>query len=155
MFGTETITIGSIGFAQYGTPDYFEKRKVENSVLRDLLQTPTFENIFPDLCRIKIVTERYEDGSYDEVGITYNSRQLEKLEETDEDRYNEFWEWVNFLESYDFETEELIEKCEKLYAKNYKLQVVKGSGKNGVPTMYVDGVDALDSIDYEMLSELL
>lgn len=93
MFGnTETITIGSIGFAQLGMPDYYEKRQVEKKVLIELLNTPTFENLYPELCRIKIVTERYEDSSYDEVGIVYDYRKMSNLEDNDEEKYNEFWE---------------------------------------------------------------
>lgn len=124
MYGIENLNLGSIGFAQFGTDDYYEKRQVEKTVLRELLETPTFENKFPDLCRIKIVTERYEEGSYDEVAIVYNCDKLNKLEDNDEERYNEFWEWANELESFDFESDELMTKCEKLYAETYKLSVV-------------------------------
>ena len=121
---TENLTLGSIGFAQLGTKDYYEKRQIEKKVLAELLGTPTFENKFPDLCRIKIVKEPYEHDSYDEVAIVYNSEKLDKLEESDEERFNEFWEWANELECFDFEAEELMEKCEKLYAQEYKLSVV-------------------------------
>ena len=124
IFGTENLTLGSIGFAQLGTQDYLEKRKVEKSVLLELLETPTFENKFPDLCSIKIVKEPYEYDSYDEVAIVYNCDKLNRLEDSDEDRFNEFWEWANELEGFDFESEELMEKCEKLYAKEYKLSIV-------------------------------
>jgi len=124
MFGsTENLTLGSIGFAQLGRDDYYEKRQIEKKVLAELLGTPTFENKFPDLCRIKIVKEPYEYDSYDEVAIVYNSDKLDRLEDSDEERFNEFWEWANELESFDFEAEDLMEKCEKLYAQEYKLSV--------------------------------
>lgn len=125
MFGsTENLTLGSIGFAQLGRDDYYEKRQIEKKVLAELLGTPTFENKFPDLCRIKIVKEPYEYESYDEVVIVYNSDKLDRLEDSDEERFNEFWEWANELEGFDFESEELMDKCEKLYAQEYKLSVV-------------------------------
>ena len=125
MYNTKVnFNLGSIGFAQLGRPDYHEKRQVERRVLVELLDTPTFENTFPDLCSIRIVREQYEDSSYDEVGIVYDSRKVDNLEETDEDRYNEFWAWVNELEDFDFETEELMDKCAAIYAAEYKLSVV-------------------------------
>ena len=125
MFGsTENLTLGSIGFAQLGTEDYYEKRQVEKKVLSGLLETPTFENKFPDLCRIKILKEAYEYDSYDEVAIVFNCDKVDALEESDEERFNEFWEWANGLECFDFESDELVEKCEKLYAQEYKLTLV-------------------------------
>ncbi len=127
---TENLTIGSIGFAQLGADDYYDKRQIEKQVLKDLLETPTFENKFMDLCKIKIVKEPYEYESYDEIAIVFNCHKMYELEESDEERFNEFWEWVNELEAFDFESEELMEKCERLYAESYILSVVHRQDAN-------------------------
>lgn len=80
----EKLNLGSIGFAQLGSKDYYEKRIIEKRVMRELLNTASFENKFPELCSIQIVREPYEDSSYDEIAIVYNYQKVHNLEDSDE-----------------------------------------------------------------------
>jgi hypothetical protein len=137
----EKLNLGSIGFAQLGSKDYYEKRIVERSVLAKLLWTDKFENKFPDLCIIKIVIEPYEDSSYDEVAVCYDWRKLDSIEVSDPEKVEQFWEWFGVLESYDFESEMLMRECEIMYADQLKLEVVKNEEKSFVPVMKVGEVD--------------
>ena len=113
MYGEryEELTIGSIGFVQYGAEDYFQKRQIERTVIREIVsEDPAFKipEEFQGMCRFKIVKCPYEDGSYDELQLLYDWRMLSHNGEDFEDR---FWQWAGELEDFDFEKEEYIDKC--------------------------------------------
>ena len=115
------LNIGSIGFAQLGSPDYYEKRQIENQVLQEAIQAPEWAvpEEFKDNAYIGIKSFRYDDlGSYDEV-VLYYTRAIEDLEWNglDDDKHERFWEWANTIESIDLETEENLTKCKYLYSK--------------------------------------
>jgi hypothetical protein len=110
----EELTIGSIGFAQYGSPDYFEKREIEKTVLREIVATDEAFKIpeeFEGICRFKLARCEYEDGSYDELQLIYDWRELSHNGEEFESR---FWEWASEIECFDLEKEEYTDKCYSL-----------------------------------------
>lgn len=152
--------IGSIGFAQVGTPEYFEKEQVEVLVLQEIIDTkfkPFIPKRFLGRCHFYIKTFRHDAGSYKEIVLAFDDAFLDKL--TDEfnkrfdmllnlfekqtgvafedaadnnladnkfykaamkitDKVDEFWNFVNECESFDFEAEEYMNKCEALYLKS-------------------------------------
>jgi hypothetical protein len=110
----EELPIGSIGFAQYGTPDYFEKRIIEKTVIRQIVATdPAFKipEEFEGMCRFKLARCPYEDGSYDELQLIYDWR---KFSHNGDEFEGRFWDWAGELENFDFEKEEYFDKCYEL-----------------------------------------
>ena len=144
--------LGSIGFAQYGSNNYYTARQVENHILREFLKGEQF-NIpeeFEGMARIGIKNFPYEDGSYDEVCLIYNDDLLEEWQEEhdamletierdeddDEDdvdsKYNRFWAWFRTLEQIEFETDEMMSDCRKLFAEKNPMEIIhrRESGDN-------------------------
>lgn len=130
---TETISIGSIGFAQLGEKNYPEKRKIERSVLYEVISSEYFDvpELLRSLVRVTVKKFYYEDmGSYDEVVLLYNtSIDLYEDSENEEEQkiFNVFVEFLNKLESFDFESEELLDKCRVMYfQENQELEIIHG-----------------------------
>jgi hypothetical protein len=137
------VNIGAIGFAQLGTEDYHEKRLIEKQVITEYLKNDIFKipEEFNQMSDFSIKRFPYETSSYDELVLNYSSdivnqwsiehdqmyNQTDFEEDQDPDtfetKYTRFWDWVNFLEKIDLDTEELMEKCRLKYAENLKLSV--------------------------------
>ena len=119
------ITLGSIGFAQLGSSEYYAKRTIEKQVLREFIETLVVPEEFSGAC-IGIKKFQYEDSSYDEVVLHYPTWIENKSDDWHEDYDEEFTErWVAFMnemESVDFETPELVAKCTELYARENPFQ---------------------------------
>jgi len=78
----EYITIGSIGFAQICTPDYFAKEQIEVIVLQQIIDielTPIIPKRFKERCDFYIETSYHELGSYEEIVLAYDNRFLDKF----------------------------------------------------------------------------
>jgi hypothetical protein len=112
------ITIGSIGFAQLGEGDYFNKREVEKKVLNEIIEKELnilIPDKFKDICFITIKKFLYENSSYDEVCLVYDNVYLEKLNDKFEEKFleletifsNEFG--YDFLSDFPDELRETIE----------------------------------------------
>jgi hypothetical protein len=80
----EYITIGSIGFAQMCTPDYFAKEQIEVIVLQQIIDIeliPIRPKHFKKMCDFYIETSYHELGSYEEIILSYDNRFLDKFDD--------------------------------------------------------------------------
>lgn len=113
------VNVGAIGFSQLGTPDYFDKRKIEKSVMRKLIdEDPRFkipENLI-GICWFGIKKFPYDDGSYEEIVLYYEDRIIEKSEDDQTDLHYDFYNFSGEAECIDLETEELMLECQKQYS---------------------------------------
>lgn len=144
------INIGAIGFAQFGSDDYYNKRLIEKKVIMDFLETDVFkipENL-KSICFFEIKKFPYEHGSYEEVVLRYDDKTIDKWDDEYQDAYDnlniddaesdeayellktlpnnksdEFWDFANNAERIDFETEELMEKCNALWVKEKSMTI--------------------------------
>lgn len=140
------IVLGSIGFAQFGTDDYHQKRSIENKVLNKIaIDNFSIPERISHMCYISIKSFPYEYGSYDELVLMYNESLLNEWEiafdNWDEDVANEplesqlftiFWTFANQAQEFDFEAEEYLEQCSKLYAKEFPMKVVHKNKSNNI-----------------------
>ncbi|WP_304015799.1 hypothetical protein [Nonlabens dokdonensis] len=113
--------IGSIGYHQVGQPDQYLKRLVENSVILNIILEPPFK--IPDFmigkAILKIKTFFHDMGSYDELVIHYDDDQIIEWEESllEEDNWKaaQFYCWLDEMQTWDFESQELLDKCQEIY----------------------------------------
>ena len=111
------IVIGSIGYAQLGQDDYYQKEQVERKVLIDLVKENELFHVPEKLhgkCYLKHKAFQHECGTYKELCVIYHD---------DVDEEEEFWDWVNSMEEFDFESEEIMEKCAAVHREMYPMQV--------------------------------
>ncbi len=90
----ESCSIGSTGFAQVGTNDYWEKQKFEGKWLLTY-----FENnfIFPDGIFLAWTSHPHDFGTYHELTIYYSAKfKTEKEIDTD-------WKFINQVEDIDLD----------------------------------------------------
>ena len=145
------INIGAIGFAQFGSDDYFNKRQIEKEIMLEFMETDVFKipEKFQGICHFDIKKFPYETGSYEEVVLHYNDGILDEWTEDYQNAYDEldiddaesdeayellknlpdnksdeFWDFANQAEMIDFETDELMEKCRAAYALKFPMEVV-------------------------------
>lgn len=129
MFNTDYIVIGSIGFAQVGTNKYSEKEEIEKKVIQEIVKK---EEIFKiptnilDVVRLVYKRFNHDFGEYFELCVVYN----EELLDLNEDLEVEFYKWVNQMEEFDFESEEIMERCNELYREEFSMTVIKGGKDN-------------------------
>jgi hypothetical protein len=132
------VNIGAIGFAQLGSDDYYDKRKIEKQVLIKYLDTDLFKipDEFQHMCNFSIKKFPYEGSSYEEVVLNYDDDIVDEWAEQEEDfkhdydgppiialKSDRFWEFVNQAERIDLESDELMAECRRLFAEQYKLYV--------------------------------
>ena len=120
---TDYIVLGSIGYAQVGQDDYFKKEKVESAVLVDLITNNSIFKIpdeFLSDCFLRLKKFQHDFGSYKELCLIYNQDFFDELDPSEE---NEFWTWVNQMECFDFESEEILEMCNKKHREMFNLEV--------------------------------
>lgn len=130
---TETISIGSIGFAQLGEKNYQEKGKIERSVLYEVISSEYFDvpELLRSLVRVTVKKFYYEDmGNYDEVVLLYDTsidRYEDSENEEEQEVFDAFVEYINKIQSFDFESEELLDKCKAMYFhENHELEIIHG-----------------------------
>lgn len=115
------LSIGSSGFAQFGTDTYYIKAKIECAILMPYIKkTHPIPEEFKDICSYSWKRNPYEGDSYYDVAIYYNCEWVESWADSDDPELNakhdRFWEWANQAECIDLEVPELIERMNELYA---------------------------------------
>ena len=110
------LNIGSNGFAQVGSQDFFEKNKVEMGVL---IQYMNNSHPIPDelahICFYRAKWFSHDFGSYSEVVLMYDDRILNQWDENEPEKFNRFWEWFNDVECVDMETEGISSAIQQAY----------------------------------------
>ena len=122
---TDYIVLGSVGYAQVGQDDYFKKEKVESAVLVDLIINNSIFKIpdeFLSNCFLRLKKFQHDFGSYKELCLIYNQDFFDDLED-DEELNEKFWNWVNEMECFDYESEEILEMCNKKHREMFNLEV--------------------------------
>ena len=114
------LVIGSNGFAQVGSPDFFQKNNVEMRVLIEYLKNnhPIPEE-FWHMCEYRVKWFTHDFGRYSEIVLIYDDRVLNLWDEHDPEKYNRFWDWFNLVEGVDLETEALTSAIKTKYAEHY------------------------------------
>ena len=126
---TDYIVLGSIGFAQLGTDDFFNCEKIETLVLKELIQENDLFKIpddFKQHCNITMKSFSHDFGTYKELCLIYSQEFYDELDSSEE---NKFWIWVNEMECFDYESEEMIEKCKTKYFEEFPMKVSYRSKK--------------------------
>lgn len=140
-------TIGSIGFAQFGTENYYAAQIIERKVLEKIIKSEQFQipDKYKHFCSFIVKRFPYEDGSYYEIVLIYDKEQIQKWEDEYEQKLEDlgienwelvsdfsnipdnekdlFWDFINEIQAIDLETEELKNQCKKLYAKEFPMHV--------------------------------
>ena len=130
MFATpDYCVIGSIGFAQVGTGEYFAKEKVEKQVILEIAQTNPLFKIPEKLqgkARLSYKSFPHDIGVYYELCVIYDL-------DIENDGYQEtlLWDWINRMCEFDFESEEILEKCQSIYGKTVEMQLLPGGKITG------------------------
>ena len=121
------LVVGSNGFAQVGDPDYFTKAKIELRILLKFLQTnyPVPEEFASKTyCCIKAFNHDF--GTYHEVVVIFDDQYLSTLEdselEPDAVLFDKFWNWFNFVESVDLESEDLTGQIQQAYQNTLNIE---------------------------------
>ena len=81
---------------------------------------------FKEYCRITMKSFSHDFGTYKELCLIYNQEFYDELDSSEE---NKFWLWVNGMECFDYESEEMIEKCKTKYFKEFPMKVSYRSKK--------------------------
>jgi hypothetical protein len=119
------ICIGSNGFAQLGDDEYREKNRIEMSILMDFIKRehPIPEKFAP-IMRYKVMAFPHDFVTYHEIVISYDDSQIYNWEdsenEEDQEKFNDFWNFVNEAESLDLESEMLTQTIRTEYEKTLK-----------------------------------
>ena len=94
---TDYIVIGSIGYAQLGQDDYYQKEEVERKVLIDLVKENELFHVPENLhgrCYLKHKAFHHEFGTYKEMCVIYH----DDVDEEDEFCATLFFSlWKNYL----------------------------------------------------------
>jgi hypothetical protein len=117
------LYIGSNGFAQVGSPEFYQKNEIEMKYLMEYLQNnhPIPEE-FSTICWYKEKWFRHDFGDYSEIVLIYKDSLVEELEESDTDKFDRFWDWFNEIESVNLESELITKSIEHLYIESNKLK---------------------------------
>lgn len=125
------VVIGSIGFAQLGNDDFFQKEKIETSVIKEIIKENPEIFSTPDglsgIVRLKMKSFSHDFGTYKELCVIYD----ESLIEDSDGLSEEFWDWVNNMECFELETEETIQRCQELFQKEYPMRIIRGGKEKG------------------------
>ena len=115
------LCIGSNGFAQVGSPDFFEKNKVEMRILLEFLQNryPIPEE-FWHMCEYRVKWFTHDFGNYCEIVLIYDDYILNQWDENDPEKFNRFWNWFNVIEGVDLETEAITRELQNSYSETIK-----------------------------------
>lgn len=130
MLSHDYEVIGSIGFAQVGTGEYFAKEKVEKKVIVDLINER--KSIFQvpigliGIARLSYKGFPHDFGTYYELVVVYDDSLVSQSEEIE----TELWDWINKMQEFDFESEEIMERCNELYRSENFMNVLTGGKQN-------------------------
>lgn len=131
-FNWDYEVLGSIGYHQVGQPDAFEKRTIENGVLRDIMRLPQFQipEELTGYVQLSIKRFSHDAGSYDELCLLYDWIQLEDWELSLCPQKNaiaeRFYTWMDTMQCYDYESEQLQALCAQIYEQ-----------RNGIPPQQI------------------
>lgn len=115
---TDWIYIGSNGFAQVGDPLYRDKDLAERRIIFQILEENKELHIpdeFYGIAEFSWRGQQHDFGIYHDLNIKYRYMVVARWEEDDPEKFDRFYDWINELESFDFETPEITERCEKKY----------------------------------------
>jgi hypothetical protein len=116
MFGQrwDYVVLGSVGFSQLGVFDCEARWEVEREVLCDWIADQVIPEEWSKLAYLTIKYFNHDFGRYGEVVLKYHESVRDwEWQDGKEDEYDRFWEWVNSLESFDFET--LYDECDSRF----------------------------------------
>lgn len=122
---TDYIVIGSIGFAQLGTGEYFQKEKIEKKVIQEIVANNEIFKIpkeFATMASLRYKSFPHDFGTYRELCMVF----VPDFFDDDEEKEDAFWTWVNEMESFDFESEEIMERCYQLYSEKNPMRIIPG-----------------------------
>lgn len=122
MNNIDWIYIGSNGFAQIGDDLYPDKNRAEKAIIFKILEeNPQLQvpKEFEGIAGYHWKAQSHDFGTYHDLAIRFNDGYISSLEdsesEEDNQKFDRFYEWVNNVESFDFETPEITERCENKY----------------------------------------
>lgn len=126
------ISIGTVGFAQVGNPNYHNLANIEKDVISEFYNTQEKLKVpeeFSFIARFKWVWCPHDIADYQDFHIVYDRDTVDEWEYSDnEDEYNKytrFYDWVNDCESAIGEHEEkIMEWCNMVYRDKIKMEVV-------------------------------
>lgn len=135
MFGIrnwDSISLGTIGFAQVGRPEYEDKVKVEKEIITTFFnETVTLKipDEFVSYARFKWSLNPHDFGSYWDFEIYYHRAEVDDWEECEaedfQDKHQRFWAWANKCEDAMGEYEELLENlCNLFYTRKITMTIV-------------------------------
>lgn len=119
--------IGSIGFAQLGQLDYNERSIIERQVmLKHCLENFDVPMEFKQDAFFRWERNSHDFGIYYDMVIKYNVQLEEEAESTDDnmEKWERLVDWMQHVESYDWESDEIFEECRLLYQKEYPMNIV-------------------------------
>lgn len=114
--------IGSNGFAQVGDPLYHEKNLAERAIIFQILEENKQLQIpdeFYGIAMFSWKAQQHDFGTYHDLNVKYNDTIVSRWEDDDPEKHDRFYEWINLLESFDFETPEITERCEQKWFELY------------------------------------
>lgn len=147
MATIDYISLGAIGFAQIGTENYYAAKVIESKVLEKYSETEQFKipEKFKHMCSYVVKNFPYENDSYRELVLLYDTEQVQQWEDEYEKKLEDlgidnwelvtdmsivpenekdlFFDFVSEIQLIDLETEELKNQCKKLYAKEFPMHI--------------------------------
>lgn len=132
MRGWDYIAIGTMGFAQVGTPHYQSRIKVEKLVISTYYETTDSLKIptqFQYYAHFKWVQCPHDFGTYWDYQLFYDRDAIETLEisdgDEDQELFEQFWRWANHCEtSINTDVDILLKWCYELYLKEITMEIV-------------------------------
>ena len=131
-FGWDYISLGTLGFAQFGEELYDKKVYVEKKIIQAFYLLTLELNVpehFMYYAHFAWMRCPYNGGFYWDYVLIYDRHAIDELEEHEDPdcqtRFDMFWKWVDILQSALSKNEEtLLELCKDLYRKDIKMEVV-------------------------------
>jgi hypothetical protein len=128
MLDWDYISIGTVGFAQVGNPEYHRYNEIEKQVIGTYYRANTELNVpdeFSLIARFKWQICPHDIHDYSDFVIYYNRTLLDELEEDDYSKWLRFYDWVNLCESAIADNDEVImDLCKKVYRENIPMEVI-------------------------------
>jgi hypothetical protein len=121
------LVLGSNGFAQVDSPDYFSKNKIELHILLDFFkENYPIPEPFVNMAYYSQKSFPHDFGTYHEIVLIYDDCKLSEYESLDMENelFDQFWNWFNTAEAADMESDELTDKIKEAYLKT--IDVING-----------------------------
>jgi hypothetical protein len=126
--GWDTLSLGSIGFAQVGNERYHEKSVIEKKVISAYYNANMLTRVpqeFFGLANFSWQLCAHDIHSYSDFVIQYDRDVIEELEESDPEMFKRFWDWEHQCESdMGNKVEFLTELCNKAFRENVTMIVI-------------------------------